>query len=290
MPLTDSSKVRFNYTDNSSAAQYFDLPKPIFGYDTTIAMPIDFSYQDDGSVTAYDSGPDAALDVRQCRCDLFLTETEQALLMRVTDDTKARARNIGLELSTGSGFFPFGADIGDSGTFTVSVQITNPGSIGMAPLRHFKNTVLLTMIDKPVYSIPADESLVGPVTIGSIENIKFPDVWFQAGQGFKTKTSIMNGGTSVYLNRGASGDAYSTSFELRMRNARCARLLEYLTGSGRADALSGMDLIVPNGCYPFGRNKATGGTFNTKLIQDTLQIKHVGFQQFNMTLNLALVA
>lgn len=287
----DSSTVRITYTDNASVVRNIDIRKPLWGYETLITMPIDFSRQADSSYDYYDSGTDGSLDVRQCQCDFYCDETEQATLEKLRNNTEGRARNLILELSTSSGFFPFGADLGDTGNFNVSIEFLTVGSIGMAPFRHFKNTVRFTMFGTPTsYSIPTDETLVGPVTIGDVSNLRFPDLWFNAQQGIGSKTTIMNGGTAIFVNRGGSADSFSTEFELRMRNARAARLLKYITSYGRAEAFSAMPLITPTGCFPFGRGKATGGTFSVRLIQDTLSIKHVGFQQFNMTLNLAYIS
>ena len=293
MSLTDSSKIRIHYTDNSSAAQYFDILKPIKGAETTITLPIDFSVASDGTRVPFDSGPDGSLDVRQCEAEFYLRESDQTNLMALLGDTTGRSRDIVLELSTGSGFFPFGADLGDSGLFTCSVQFQTLGGIGGAPYLHFKNKLLFTMSGSPpTYSIPADESLPGPMTIGSVSNLKFPDVWFQPNTSIKTMTSIMHGGQAAYINCGQSGDDFDTSFELRMRNARCARLLQYLTNTGRSVAYlpAGIPFIVPGNSYPFGQLKSASGTFAAQVIQNVFVIKHVGFQQFNMSLQMMWIS
>jgi hypothetical protein len=158
---------------------------------------------------------------------------------------------------------------------------------------HFKNKLLFTMSgNPPSYSIPADESIPGPVTIGSVSNLKFPDLWFQPNTSIKTLTSILHGGQATYINRGQPGDDFDTSLELRMRNARCARLLAYLTASGRSAAYlpAGIPFITPTNSYPFGQLKSSGGTFAAQVIQNVFEIKHVGFQQFNMSLNLMWIS
>ena len=287
----DSTKIRICYVDNSGTFQTFDISKPIKGYETTITLPIDFNVGADGTRIPYDSGPTGAYDVRQCKADFYLTDTDQAALMALFSDTEARSRDIILWLCQGSGFFPFGADMGDGGAFTCSAQVLTLGGIGAAPYKHFKNTLLFTMSGTPpAYSIPADETLAGPVTIGTVANLKFPDVWFQPDTSIRNYTSILNGGKAAYLNRGQQGDDYDTTFELRMRNARCARLLQYLTLTGRSVAYISMPFIVPNDCYAFGKLQKTGGTFQAQCIQNQFIIKHVGFQQFNMSLHLMYIS
>jgi hypothetical protein len=289
--FTDPTKIRIHYTDNSSAAQYFDISKPIKGAETTITLPIDFSVAADGTRVPYDNAPDGSLDVRQCQAEFYLRESDQANLMALLSDTAGRSRDIQLELSPASGFFPFGADLGDGGLFTCSVQIPTLGGIGGAPYLHFKNTLLFTMSGSaPTYSIPADETIPGPMTIGSVTNIKFPDLWFQPNTTIRNYTSILNGGTASYINRGQLGDDYDASFELRMRNARCARLLQYLTNTGRSVAYVSMPFITPLKCYPFGQLQKEGGTFQAQCIQNVFKIKHVGFQQFNMEMQVMYIS
>jgi hypothetical protein len=289
--LTRGDLIRFIY--GAGDTEYTDITRPIWGYEATINLPWEISRQDDNTYDIFDNGPDGVLDTRQCVCDFMLTATEQTALIDVlTSDSKGRAAQITLQTIANSGFFLFGPDLGDSGPWDVSCEILDAGGIGPGPWKHFRPKLKFTLQgSSPAYSFPADESTYhGPLTIGSVSNVRFPEMWFQPVSDYGIITTILNGKGARYLTTGEDGDGFTTGFELNMRIAKACRVIDYLVHTGRAYAVTSMTLASPTDSHPFGISRGSGGSYNVKFIQDQITIRHSAYNQFFVKLSFAYIS
>ena len=214
--LTRGDQIRLIY--GSGDTEYCDIARPIWNYEATINMPWEISRQDDNTHSIFDNDASGSLDTRQCVCGHMLTATEQAALMDVlTTDSKGRAAQLTLQTIANSGFFPFGPDLGDTGPvggWPVAVKILDAGGIGPGPWKHFRPKLRFTFegATYPSYSFPTDETIYhGPMTIGSVTNIRFPETWLQPVSEYGILTTILNGynGAARYLTTGADGDGFT---------------------------------------------------------------------------------
>jgi len=274
----------FSYVDDDSETHTFSIRHPIFGWKTTIIMPIDYQKQDGAFYGSYDFGGGTQdYDIRKCICDFILSYADATALMAACAvDAEGRTRTWTMELATNSGFFPFGADKGDAGIFNVSLVPLNDPVTGMVPLRWFKISVELTCINNtyPEYIFPAAQN-EGHFRFGTITYCRFPDLWFEPSVAFGMSTVNLPGGRVQYRNMGSSSDAKETNFVLRSKAPKCARILQYLT-SVRDNTFS---ILAPANAYPFGL-RAGNVTQTVQLLSGNIEITHEQFNIFNINLTL----
>lgn len=268
----------------AGASDYVDIRRPLFGYRTTVKMPVDIVELGNGKWSLYDHGEGGeSYDQRECACDFILTPAQYSTFITAFDsDSTARNRALTLELD-GDGFFPFGPDKGDVGPFSVAMTITEDKGRLLNP--HGYYGVSLAMVNTgafPSYSLPTQTG-TGPVTIGSVTNLRFPDSFF-APKITRPDSVMITGGTTAHIQgRGSSGDSKTTDAAFRLNESKAASLLAYLTaGAGRAASFS---FIGGTNSVPFGLG-AGSGTFTAILTSPVIEISHERYNDFRVTLNI----
>lgn len=283
--MPSNGKISFSY-----GAESVEISQPDFGYQTTINLPFEIAELNNGALSIYD--PDSSgtevYDIRQCTAKFFLTATElNNLNAFFTDAAKGRGRDVTMTLNTGSGFFPFGPDKGDAGAFTVSVIMGKHASQSNAPWKYFEKDFVITNTGSyPAYSLPAEVS-EGSFTIGTISNNRFPLNWFEVDGEYGVVTVLDQGSDSHYTDRGSGGDFWRTGFNMISNQSKAAATINYLVKTARAQ---GFNIIADSDFYAFGRAKGSNGTYSVRMIQDSIEITHSRFNEFQYSLNLEYIA
>lgn len=280
--LVPSDNVRFIY--GVGASDYVDIRRPIFGYSTTIKMPIDIMELPNGKWKTYDHGEgNDTYDQRECSCDFILTpEQYYAFISAFDNDLVARNKTITIGLDS-NGFFPFGPDKGDSGLFSTAISIIEDKGRLLNP--HGYYGLKLAMVNAgsfPSYALPTEIGS-GPVTIGSVSNLRFPDSFFAPNITRYDSVTITGGNTAHIQGRGSSADSKSTNANLRLNQSKAAALVAYLTtGAGRA---SSFNFYAGADSVPFGLSSGSG-SFTAILTSSIIEIKHERFNDFRIDLNI----
>jgi hypothetical protein len=286
MPATDGKILL------TANAQTCAISLPSFGYRTTIALPFDIQELDNGAIAIYDHGatatPNTKYDVRTCECDFLLSATEMALF---TTWYKAAASGRGvdatLEMTTNSGFHPFGPDKGDAGPFTVAIEMDQHASVGEAPWLHFPLTLRMTNTGSwPAYKAP-DEVPEGGLTIGTVTANRFPPGWYKVDGRYGAFVALTQSAVSYYMDKGTGADWFRTKAGMVSNESKAARVIAYLTGTSRATALA---LVCGANSYPFGVDKEDDGTYSVRMIQDTIEITHKRYNEFEYDLTLEYIS
>jgi hypothetical protein len=173
-------------------------------------------------------------------------------------------------MATGSGFFPFGHDKGDVGTFTGTIEIVKDAGLQATPWLYYQCDCLLTNTGSwPAYSIVADRTdQPSGLSIGSITGIRFPQSFFVPDAQYAQSTSILQGHSAKFIDRGVGGDRYTSEFELVMSNAKAANLINHITGTIRATAFN---LVSQTNYYPYGLDKGSG-THSSRFLNETFEL------------------
>lgn len=261
------------------------LSPPGFEYKTTIDFPFSQTRKSDGKITAFDPGQ--TYDVRSCSCEFMLTAEEQAGLVDfLENESYARqADEVEMYIDNTSGFFPFGPDVGNNGTFFVAISKPRFVGIGSRPYKFFRTSMELTNTGPyPSYSIPS-EIRDGSWTFGTVSQCRFPVGWYRPDPNIMYDMSIGRNATADFVDRGTTADSYTTKFKMVSNPTKTAKIVEYLTGTARSDPFT---ITTPNGVYPFGYSKGTGGSFYARLAQKRIEIKHTSFQTFEFDLSITL--
>lgn len=282
MPVTDGN-IEFKYTRDDLGVVTFEVRKPLFGYRTIIILPFDIQEISNGKWGIFDNG--GTNDIRQCEAQFTLTASQTLTLMgalRVDDD--GRNREWFINLLANSGFFPFGPDKGDVGEFKIAVEIIDRQGIGPAPYKFFRLSLRFTNIGTfPSYTPPTDPDGGAANTkfkIGTVANVRFPEQWFQPDTQYADDVQILQGATAKFMNRGESGDRYTTRFTSPMTNAKCANVISYLVGTARA---ANFTIVTSADYFAFGRDKGGAATYTVKMISDRIEIANPFFNRFNLT-------
>lgn len=256
------------------------LSVPEFGYQTDIKLPFDFIKLDSGSYNVRDEG--TKYDKRSCKCSLILSPAEQASLNTLLNST-ARGKSLILTLPSGSGFFPFGPDKGDTGVFTVVILLEGTPSIQSSPFKYFRCdlTIFNTGV-YPAYSLPT-QIPEGVFTIGTISNCRMPQSLFEPAQSYGISVSFTESNRADFTDRGALFDSAATKFVQQCNQSKCAALLNYLTNTIRSGAFS---VTSADNFYMFGSDQGSSDTYTVRMTSNALVIKHPRYNEFEASLEL----
>lgn len=286
MPISDG-KIQLKNPNLDT----IEVSHPLFGYTTTIKLPLDVGKLDTGLYNVFDHSSAGSFDTRQCRCTFQLNAAEQNTLedfLRTEGITKGRGALLKLEMDTGSGFFPFGPDKGDVGEFDVVVEVLDHGRQRDAPFKFFETELLITSTHStpgswPAYSLPSEVS-EGEITIGTITNNRFPPAYFKPKNRYAVSTVIEEDSGAQIIDKGSSGDAFETSFKMVSNESKAAAVIAHLNNTVRNNTFN---LIVAVNSFPFGRNIGDDGTYTVRLIQNKISIVHEIHNRFNFSLKLS---
>lgn len=180
-----------------------------------------------------------------------------------------------------TGFFPFGPDLGDKGTFSVYVDDCKGEGITDNPFRHFAPELRLKLRSAPAYTIP------GPTDEGNLEfcGVKFR--WPQEGVSPELERSLTQGytrtGVPFSVDLGSGGDVVTTELKLESGAANISYILSVLTAEGRTGDLP---LNGAEHHWLCGPENGSSGSYLTRLIDNKLVITHDRCNSFSMPVKL----
>jgi hypothetical protein len=254
------------------------FPSPDFNYRVDIDLPFDIVETDDMILYSADEG--TKYDKRSCTISTVLTEEQMLDLNRLISNT-SRGANIVLTLPANSGFFPFGPDKGDSGSFTVAARITSTGKIQENPFRYFAVQLQLTNIGSyPSYSLPTQVN-EGTFTFGAVSCLRQPIGLFNPEQVYNVSLNLTENSSAEYVDRGALSDGAKTQMRITCNESKAAALLDYIVSTAR---ISDISMVTPPYYYPFGRDHAS--PFTVQLTSNKLSVVHENYDRFSLDLSL----
>jgi len=256
------------------------IPAPNVGYSTLIEMPIDFLKLGDGTFSTRDEG--TQYDKRSCNCQAFLTTTEQANLNALINDT-GRGNNFTMTLPTGSGFFPFGPDKGDTGTFTVALILDGTPKITMSPWQRFICGMHIVNVGSyPAYSLPTEIN-DGAFIFGTVEDCRMPQRLFDPKIEYGISVDFTENSTAEWFDTGLNSDIASTKFTMQMNESKAAAIVDYLTATARD---SEFNITTDSNYYAFGSDHCGDSTYAVQMLSNKINIRHVRYNEFEAAFNL----
>lgn len=257
---------------------------PEVGYPMEIRFPFDFVKLDDKSFDTRDEG--IQYDKRSSKHVFYLTPDEQSALNTLINST-ARGKNLILTLPSGSGFFPFGADKGDSGVFTVAAAFDGTPLIQLAPFRHFKCPMVFNNVGAyPAYTLPTQVP-EGVFSIGTIDNCRMPQNLFMPKQDYAISIDFTESNRTEYVDRGTGGDSATTQFTLQCNTSKCAAILDYLTRTARVASFT---ITTASNFYAFGSDHGSDDTYTVRVLSNLLTVKHIKCNEFELSLELQRIS
>jgi hypothetical protein len=285
--------IRFVY-----GATMADVKPPRYGYATEVSMPLTYCHRQGQSYGIHDSGTD--YDTRKCigvKFDLPATSLSAVDMNAFTAFFQSidygRQNTVQLQLGTNSGFFPFGPDYGDSGTFTVRITRYNPGGQKLRPFKWWAPEIDMQMISSPSYSF-TDDMDEGTVQIGTVTGLKYPQTGYDVNVRIAANNLITQGSDAYLIDGGTSADEYENEFTFDGNQGKMAELLQYMVSARGSDAIT---YIAPLNNYPFGRSKNANGSFTVQLLhsqmlenQAIIRVVHERFDKFSIQTGMRFIA
>jgi len=258
------------------------IKQPYFMYSTVIRMGLHYSRTQSGWKIGDDT---STYDSRICEIPTWILDATDQLALNTffNDETIGRGNNFQLELGTASGFFPFGADKGDSTNFICSlVQFDRKGA-QLNPYLHHLNALKIAYVSGPssAYTPAAAES-EGTLQIGTVTTLLPVQTFPQALQEQSIIREVSLGGVVSSVDCGTTGDYNETALDLKVRPGNCAALITYLLSARGGD----ITVVTPSNTWLFGLPNDYMGTYTTKLLSPELKIVHDNYNLFKMQIKL----
>jgi len=252
---------------------------PIYGYKSTINLSLHISRQVDGSVVIWDDG--STFDYRLCTCR-FQLPAAQATLFEDLFSIVTQKRGQDLNMQIEKGFFPFGPDLGDQGTFVVRPVEFIPLGISNEPFLHFIYDITFVRVSgpTPAYTIPALDS-EGNLQIGTITGLRFPEEWFQPETDYSLNTGVTRDGTPSTIDLTDDADNFDTEIMIRANEPNGSQLVNHIVATIRNN---NFNIVSQSNYFPYGRKKGDTGTFVNKLLTNKLEIVHNRNNEFQFPL------
>ncbi len=218
-----------------------------------------------------------ALDYRTCSIDRTILSAAEAIALDAFI-LAHRGDTIDMDIGTASNFFPFMPDKGDTGTFTVKILDRKFGQFDQ--FNQFSKSFDLLMVSAPAYSLPSVFHQ-GNFQIGSVNGLMFPQLGIDPAVGYGITHGVTYGGDYGMVDVGRN--VFTTTFTQRCNKGLAAQLLAYLTGAtGR---FQDVQIVAPSGYYAFGPSNGSSGTYTGKMIQNTIECRHLDFEEFEIPLS-----
>jgi len=260
----------------------YRLPAPEWGYTTDLSVALIHSPVLPRGYSVWDNG--SSNDFRVCTCTFVLDSTDantMATLFR--DGQKGRALDLTLHLPSGSGFFPFGPDKGDTGAYTVRAIDFRPGKQLEEPYGYYRYTVSMVCTSYPVYGLPTEVS-EGGLTIGTISELRWPPDWPETESRYDVSTQLTDDGTPYSVNK--MTNSYEAMLGMICNESKAAALLNHLVGTVRDGTLT---ITPPANTCMFGRENGAG-PFTCRWLDEHVQITHAAFDRFSFLLHFYMVS
>ena len=272
---------------NGSNSVVVDVPT--WPYSCEIIMPISSIKDSQGSPTFFDppaSHGDDTLgtwDYRLLNTATWRIPAAQQITLSAffKDATKGRGENVTMTLQSGSGFFPFGPDLGDSGDFVVRLlSIDQSGRLGR-PWNYFENAIQIVLVTPPGgYSLPTQYN-EGSLSIGSVSGLQFVDYASKTYRNIQHQLTAS--GVPYAIDGRTSGDSYEVGFTQLCNQGNAAALAALLVStSGRSADIT---IVAPANFYLFGADNASAGTYTAKFLGASPNDKTVSIKMTNERFN-----
>lgn len=265
----------------SSSGTEYTVTNPLWGYKVSVVMALKLSRRTGAAPVIWDDTN--TYDFRMLEATWFLSLAQTTLLLNLAKDAgKGRDANVDLILTSGGGFYPFGPDKGDAGTFRARIMdIQAEATIGH-PQDYFKTTLkLLFNGSYPSYSPLPDLFPEGVLQIGNVTGLRWPDDYHKQNQKYAMNVNQGGDGTPYANDRSSAADFYESDLSLILNHPNAAGLLNEMVTTRGAD----INVIPPANSYLFGLENGSTATYVCKSTKKQIDIVHNGHNNFGMDLS-----
>lgn len=274
-------------TFTAPSTSTFDIKPPLWGYIVNVLLPLKYSICQSGSVHIFDAG--SAYDRRVLECTFLMNATDYDNFSDFfVDGQHGRGEDVTMSLPTVGGFFPFGADKGDSGNFTVRLLSMKEHPQLLDALRWWKVNCRFLLVSAPAYSLPSVTEY-GNLTIGNVSTFRYPQSGFSSSVNFKIDNAETNGPSASEVDSGVFSDNQTVEFDLTATESAVANLANYLVTTPRSAVNKLYDtfqITTRSNDFAFGYEGGSNDTYDVHLMDGGFMIEHVQHDIHNISLSL----
>lgn len=290
------------FVSANDAENRLEVDTPLWGYTTSVLLPLTYSQKGNGQVGVFDAGTE--YDARVCKCIFQLDKTTAEEFIRFFRDPLAgRGNNIVMELPINAsgeriGWFPFGPDYGDYGRFIVHVLNVKPSPQLMEPFLWWEIEIEIVYNSgpSPAFSLPSPVDY-GTLQIGTVTTLRYPESTFQSTAIYGINETVLFGGNVGTVDNGAYADSWKTTFELQGTRSKITELINYLVTVPRDPinkTYSPISIVTLDNQFMFGLEGAAadddgGNTYSAQLLNKEIIVTHIDFDLYNVTLEFLMV-
>ena len=265
------------------------IDPPEIGYDCEIIMPLTFFLRGDTTYGIYDYGQGGmSFDKRVSQFSFIVNATDAGTLNGFfRNPAQGRGEIVTLALGTSAtGFCPWGADLGDKGSWTFAGLDYPPQAQLPNPYGYWRAKLKAAMVSAPGYSLPSQIDQVPSgkgIALASVTALLYPPSGFELSAEYGILNILDMGNAPRAVDLGNYADTWNGRVVVNCNQSKCAALLYAMTNTVRANSFS---LVCNTGDYPFGRDKPDSGTFTVQLAAPTIKVVAVDRNQYTVEMNL----
>jgi hypothetical protein len=291
-PFTETRLI-FTAPDDTTKIE-FDTP--LWGYKTSIRLPLYFANRSDGTLQAFDAGKE--YDKRICTCR-FMVDKDHAkeMIDFFRDPLLGRGNKIKLTLPSvppysGTGWFPFAPDKGDYGVYVVQVLNVKPlpQIVGLSQWFYIDMDILYISGPLPEY-IVVDGIDYGNMSIGPVNNIRYPEDGFNSIAKYGIDENLLMAKSVGVIDTGVQSDSWIVDFIYNGTRSKTAEFINFLTNINRDSDLKiypNFDIVTQDNNFIFGVENLDSGTYSTNLLKNEIVLKHINYDSYQVELSLLL--
>ena len=197
----------------------------------------------------------------------------------------SRGGTLDIITTSGNGFYPIGVQSGDTGTFNFAVmEYDQQATIGH-PADYFYVNAKLHQYGSLNRWNPTGVS-EGGLAIAGVSGLRFPDNYQKPDFKLNFVSQITEQDHYYQIDR-VTGDSFIITLDLILFDVNMANLINALTHGTYRNAI--IPISSPANSYLFGYENGSSGTYNCKLIQDVIVLKHELYNRWSVSLKFSLV-
>jgi hypothetical protein len=258
----------------------YQVKMPVRGYTSEIHVATMHQRVEPRGFTIWDNG--SAYDYRLCDARFMLDPTEALrLLDAFADADKGRGLTVSIDLPASSGFFMFGPDRGDTGTFGARITRLRDAGLQEEPWQYFSVEVSMVATSLPAYVLPSQVA-EGDLQIGTITNLRYPPMFPTPAVDFKFETVLTRDGSPYTIDKTSASDSETTQLSMVCNESKAAALINHLVNTVRDNTLS---IVAGSGNYLWGRKAGASGTYTCYWLDEVISVSHDRHDEFRFNLS-----
>ena len=149
------------------------------------------------------------------------------------------------------------------------------------PWQYFRTEISFIEKTNPVYALPLEID-EGNLIIGSVDGLRYPPNFPKSIYKYAYGTRLTYSGSPYTIDKSPNADFAETNLDMVCNQSKSAALIDHVVSDIRANNVT---IIAFGNNYIFGQEYSGSGSYNCKLLNETITIQHTRHNGFNFNLS-----